>query len=541
MMKKKLVTLLCALGLGAVLLSGCGKTAQEANTPSSSEVSKVEKENTETSVETQPEELDYVELDWYFYLWSGYNDIDMIEEKLNEYLLENLNCKVNIHMTDPSQYASQMSTKLLSGEPLDIVYMNGALHDSSLLSAGVYYPIDELWDKCPDLKTLVSDEIWKSLEYDGHNYYVPTVKDNCYIMGYAYNETLANEIGVDPENWNWKSFIDCEDDLINAKALRDAKHPEYAKYPLLASTDLMAAPATFFPYERFIASHPFAVCNVPGIECVEGYGVDEVFDFFETKEFREFCLMMQRLTESGVVQYGDVMWPDGLTPMNAPSTLVIATNGNAYMGEHFYSSDYVSKLVIFEDQVFSETASWKGASTAIGANCKDPERALMVIEKMNTDPYLATLLRVGIEGVHWVRQDDGSMTFDFEGGNNSDASNRGYCVWYGTQFGNLYITDAPEELMGPDGALLKNLKKYNDSAILAKHAGFTFDAVPVDNEMSACKNVAAEYTALWKGEYASAEEVNLAVDNFIEKLKANGVNKIVEEAQAQLDAWNASR
>lgn len=529
-MRKNFVTVLSVFGLVVAMFCGCGRESQD-----------VEQQENEISKMGETIPADYVELDWYFYLWSGYNDMDIVEEKLNEYLLENLNCKVNIHLMDPSEYASQMSTKLLSGETIDIVYLNGALHDATIVSAGAYYPIDELWDNYPSLKALISDTVWKSLEYDGHNYYVPTIKDNCYVMGYAYNETLADGLGIEPGKWGWKSFMDSEKDLIEAKRLRDEKYPEYEKYPLLACSDLLMAPASFFPYERLVASHPFAVCNVPGIECIKGHGVDEVVDFFETDEFRNFCLMMQRLTESGVIPYGEVMWPEGLNLTNAPSTLVIATNGNAYMDEHFYSSDYISKLVVFEDSIFAETASWQGASTAIGANCKNPERALMVIEKMNTDPYLATLLRVGIEGVHWIRQDDGSMTFDFEGGNNADPSNVGYRVWYGTQFGNLFITEAPEDLMGPDGTLLKNLRNYNDSAILAKHTGFVFDATPVDNELSACKNVAAEYTALWKGEYASAEEVNVAIDDFVEKLKLNGVDKIVQEAQTQLDAWNASR
>jgi len=46
---------------------------------------------------------------------------------------------------------------------------------------------------------------------------------------------------------------------------------------------------------------------------------------------------------------------------------------------------------------------------------------------------------------------------------------------------------------------------------------------------------------LRNGQLGSAAEVDATVDEFNEKLKANGVDKIVAECQAQIDAWNASR
>ena len=39
----------------------------------------------------------------------------------------------------------------------------------------------------------------------------------------------------------------------------------------------------------------------------------------------------------------------------------------------------------------------------------------------------------------------------------------------------------------------------------------------------------------------SADEVNQAVDEFVEKLNANGAEKIVAEVQSQIDAWQAAK
>ena len=52
----------------------------------------------------------------------------------------------------------------------------------------------------------------------------------------------------------------------------------------------------------------------------------------------------------------------------------------------------------------------------------------------------------------------------------------------------------------------------------------------------------AEYQSeLVKGQAASQEEVETLVDEFIAKLKANGVDTIVAEVQKQIDAWNAAK
>ena len=62
------------------------------------------------------------------------------------------------------------------------------------------------------------------------------------------------------------------------------------------------------------------------------------------------------------------------------------------------------------------------------------------------------------------------------------------------------------------------------------------------NEIAACTNVIAEYqTDLANGQLNSADEVNQAVDEFVEKLNANGAEKIVAEVQSQIDAWQAAK
>lgn len=544
-MKRKAVSLLCVMAMAVSLLTGCGGTSSQSSQPESTPA-ETENETAEAANETTEggesstaaEGLDYVELDWYLTSFGQPNDIDIIQEALDEYFLEKLNCKVNLNMYTSSDYSEVMPTKLMSGEQLDIVYINQGIPYNTYAAMNAFYPIDTLWDEYgANIKELFQEGIWKSLEFDGHVYCIPTKKDNCYIMGYIYNETLADELGLDMENTGWNSFLDAEDLLMEALELRNENHPEYEGRPLTSSS--MSMTPHYFALEQFISNENLlAVCNIPGKEAqgVAGMGKDTVYNFYETDEFREYCLMQQRLVEAGVYAYDWDTFEVDLS--QEASTLIVPSWGYTWIDENMYfGDDCTSKLVVF-DGAWTDSGNYTTCANTIGINCKDPERAMMVLDLVNSDPYLATLFRFGVEGEHWEYDQDGKMQLV---NRNADPANPGWIDWYGVAYGSLTIANAPESYSGPDNILLTKMEEYNDEAILAEHMGFVLDTANIENEIAACANVKSEYQYLMQGKVGSADEVNKAVDEFVEKLKANGSEKIVQEVQTQLDEWIASR
>ena len=108
--------------------------------------------------------------------------------------------------------------------------------------------------------------------------------------------------------------------------------------------------------------------------------------------------------------------------------------------------------------------------------------------------------------------------------------------------GNLTIVRAPEELVGPDSIMLKRMVEYNNSCLTGNHMGFVVDPTPIVNEVAACTSVVSEYqTDLTCGQASSQDEVKELVEEFVDKLKANGVDTIVAEVQKQMDAWKAAK
>ncbi|HBC32270.1 MAG TPA: hypothetical protein DC024_13640 [Clostridiales bacterium] len=79
-------------------------------------------------------------------------------------------------------------------------------------------------------------------------------------------------------------------------------------------------------------------------------------------------------------------------------------------------------------------------------------------------------------------------------------------------------------------------------AVIPTHMGFVLDVNPIANEIAATTNVVMEYRdTIRSGQLESQAEVDAAVDEFVQKLKDNNVDKIVQEVQRQVDEWKKNK
>ncbi len=536
--KRKLISLLLSVVMVMSVLSGCGQTAKEETKTNVSETQKETSKESDSVKETEnaaTEELEYVELDWYVYMNSQSTDANILQEALDEYFLEKLNCKVNLHAIKNSEYVEKMSAAVSSGEPIDILFLGNAFPYATYADMGALYPMNDLLERYPNVKGLFADGVWESLKMpDGEVYCVPTLKDNAYFIGRYTNTTMLEALGYTMEDIQWNDWTEMEEDCVELIKARNEKFPEYAEYPLIASAMPNDIPY-FYQAEKLVNGTDLANCNIPGLELDAQYDVDTVFNYYETDAFRELALMRQRLVEAGVFAYDYDTFEGSLSPKE--EVLFRAAWGGCWAPEDKYGDAFDVTLEVFPT-IYTDSSYYLAAANAIGANSKDPERAMMVLECLNTDPYLATMMRFGVEGEHWQRNAEGNMELF---NRNADTSKPGWIEWFGISMGNLTIAEAPLSYSGPDNILFDKMAQYNSEAILAPHMGFVVDTTNITNEISACTNVITEYKHLSLGQSESQEAVNKEVDEFIAKLKANGSDKIVAEVQAQLDAWLANK
>lgn len=482
------------------------------------------------------EDLPPVELDWYFGQ-TEMPDSELVNEAINEYLTEKINTKVNLHFWAGTENWDRMRTMISAGQDVGIIGFGSQtqLDYVSESQRGAYYPLNDLMEEYGQgIKALFNQGIWDAMAIDGNIYGIPTLKDNGYFISLIYNDTMAQELGIDVENFEFNGFRDLEALAREAKEKRDAAHPEWAEYPILWSVDRIHP--YNFAIENFLNDSFYAVCNLPGIPNIAGVDTETVTNLYDTPEFLEYAIQKQKLVEDGIYAYD---YTDRTEWQYTGAIFGWVGWGYTYMEKNMFGPNFETKMRMF-DNMWTDTNNFYSAGTAISSKCANPERAMMVLNLVNTDPKLATMLRFGIEGKHYMRDAEGKMTF--AGSSNEDPSNRAYYHWYAAPLGNLTIVEAPETLTGPDGIMLKNMIEYNNSCIQAAHLGFVFDISNVKTEVAALASVEAEYQSdLALGQLSSEDEVREIVAEFKDKLKANGVDKVIAEMQAQLDAWKAAR
>lgn len=479
---------------------------------------------------------DVPNIDWYF------GQVEQIDEQevndyVNEYLKEKVGATVTFHAWSGDQYWDNMSTMISSGQDVGIIGFGSQTKLDYVLNSqrGAYYPMEEMLDTIgADTKALFSDVIWDAMTIDGHIYGIPSLKDNGYFISLIYNATMAEELGIDMENFTYTDMRGVEELGLEVKEKRDAAHPEWAESPIFWGNG-NAMPYNF-AVETFLNDNQIAVCDIDAFDEFADYDETQVFNMYSTPEFLDYAIQRQRMVDEGLYLYDytdrDDLQYDG-------SVFGWIGWGFTYMDPHMYGDNFETKMVM-STNLWTETNNYFSAGTAISSQCAYPEKAMEILNLVNTDSFFATTMRFGIEGEHYTYDADGKMTF--EGTKNADPSSRTYYNWYMAPIGNLLIVNAPENLSGPDGIMLTNMAKYNEECVVPAHMGFVFDTTPVTNEIAACSNVVAEFkTDIYNGKLSSEDEVRDVVAEFNDKLTANGVDKVVAEVQSQIDAWVAAK
>lgn len=479
---------------------------------------------------------DVPNIDWYFGQVEQ-TDEQLVNDYVNEYLKEKVGATVTLHAWSGDQYWDNMNTMISSGQDVGIIGFGSQTKLDYVVNSqrGAYYPIEDMLDTIgADTKALFDDKIWDAMTIDGHIYGIPSLKDNGYFISLIYNATMAEELGIDMENFTYTDMRGVEELGLEVKEKRDAAHPEWAESPIFWANNT-EMPYNF-AFESFLNDNFLAICDIDAFDEFADYDETQVFSLYGTPEYLDYVIQRQRMTDEGLYLYdttdrNDLQY-DG-------SMFGWIGWGFTYMEPHMYGDNFETKMIM-STKLWTETNNYFSAGTAISSQCAYPEKAMEILNLVNTDSKFATMMRFGIEGEHYTYDADGKMTF--EGTKNADASNRAYYNWYMAPIGNLLIVEAPESLAGPDGIMLTNMAKYNAECVVPAHMGFVFDTTPVTNELAACTNVVAEFKDdLANGKLSSEDEVRDVVAEFNDKLAANGVDKIVAEVQSQIDAWTAAK
>lgn len=544
-MKKKVLSILLSAVMVASVFAGCGNKADETTTtPSESseaEPAADDAADADASVEESSEatgidvsSLEPVTLKWYLH-GSSVTDDAAVLEKANAYLQEKLNVTLEPIWGTWDDFNDGATMALNGGDDIDIYFTCSWSADeyNQFAKKGYFVKLDdlisqyatELWNTLPEV--LVTGATIPGADGIGV-YAIPGYKDCATQLCWDVNVTLLEELGYSLSDIEGKTYFEFGDIL---QAAKDAKGESF--YPLLvegAVLERMVNNVSIVAGDAGTNNVLSLYLNAADPSAEGPYG-DTVVNKFATDEYKAFVEKTREYYLAGYIDpaMGNAQQANSVREAKQKSAEYLIGTQSYALGYEIQASNERGIEVAFVPTTdpYVDTTVSQGAMMAVSTASKNPERAVMFLNLLNTDPYLMTLLNYGVEGVHYDLDEDGLVVFTEERAN--------YTPWR-NGMGN--ITLLPPQKEEGVGYFENTFIPYYAGAKSTPALGFVLDQANIETEMAALANIANEYAlALSAGTIDPAEKL----PEFLEKLEAAGMQKVLDEANAQLSTLLAGK
>ncbi len=480
--------------VGAVLLGGC--TAKEkAN-------SNVDKSSTE----------EFVRLKYYTFgpTSACENGETEVYAKLNELIKKKINAEVDFEMIEWGNYSQKMSMIMASREEFDLMFTAPWLNKySQNVNKGALLPLDDLLPKyAQEYYAQIPESWWNCAKVNGKIYGAINQQVFARQSFATLRNDFAEKAGFDLSQV--KKFTDIEKywDAIYSAGVDPKKYDYMGQYGI--TLDII---------EQTLGWENIGESQTPG-DIVYNDAEAKVFNQYTAPEFKEILEMFRRCNQKGYTSDDNVIADAKPQEYSAAYFAGCYKPGSTVSG---FSKAYNTDVTVIPFSTpFLTTNNVIATMTGISSTSKNPERAAMLINLLNTDEEIYNTLCYGIEGRDYTKNADGSISL-IDG-----APYRPGNDWaYGNQF-NAYQKE------GNDPEAWEKQDEFNRSAEESVILGFSFDSSPVTTEVANCSAVINEYLRSF---LYGVRDLDTEYNQFLEKLENAGMNKIIEEKQKQIDAY----
>lgn len=465
---------------------------------------------------------------------------ERVMEKANKIIEEKIGVTVDI--IPVADYDQKMNMMINSGDDWDLCFAAswGGMNYFENAAAGAYADLTDLLKDTETYKR-IPESLWDGVKVDGKIYMTVNYQQwgVAARKGLQLRSDIAEEVGFDPKELKGKNMLDAMK-LLGDKYLGPAleKHPEMIGWETSAGYNVFANDPIYWDMDAV------GDVAIPGwVYLTDDNEIkdNKVINQFETQEFKDFCYLMRDwynkkyVREDGATLQDTTPdrkaakelamhyfgWPDSYDfPENAPNIAM-----------SMCTVDTAPSIGVSTSRTLIPSTAASTAGVAVNANSDYIEEAVKLIELLNTDDELYMLITQGEEGVDYVYDEDGNYSlvegkYDFH-----------YNEW---QVGQSYSPDFTRAMYNKNesGDIAKESQKKvfeaDETADASPLSGFAFNAEPVKTEIANCAAVITEYVP---GFGNGSRDVDKDLPAFLEALKTAGVDKIIEEKQAQLDAW----
>ena len=469
--------------------------------------------------------LPEVKLTWYL-LSNAQTDDDKVYAEANKYIKEKINATVDFYPLNMGEYGDKIRVKLAGQEPIDIVYTCSWLNSYiDNIAKGALQPLDKLLDSYgAELKASIPQKYWDMVKLKklGDNsskiYAVPNYQVMVSVNGLAFRKDLAEKYKlVDAIN-----KIKTYDDLT--PILKVIKDHEPGVFPIVD--------ANLEPQGKYeINTNPYKYQNV-GMATIVDTSTFKVLGQDDPK-IVENELRIAKIRRDwylkGYIDKNAITTNVDLESYKKQGKVFLYQLGACKPGVEVeekakYGYDIIAKRTTAAITSVSQvTATMNGIPTS----SKNPERAMMLLNLVNTDKYLYNLLNFGIEKTHYTKLDANTIEVLKD-----SRFNPGMAWALGNQF-NAFVQK------GQPANVWDLTKKLNTTAVSSPIDGFSFNTERVKTEIAQMQTVDTKYSKIILN--GAADPVITIRKRNKELNLNNNLRKVVAEAQKQLNEWRADK
>jgi putative aldouronate transport system substrate-binding protein len=539
-MKRKVVSMVLSLTMLAGIMTGCGSTGTQSAADALeqqgvTEVPQTQEQTpaTDASTEEAPAaaELDLSQqVDLVFYVMGDApQDEELVEGAINEKLLEKCNATIDMQFSTWTDFQQKYANEI-TAQNADLIYIANWLNYGQLASSGAFEELDGMLDTvAPELKALVGDGALNMCRVNGSIYAVPNTWAEYVSNGVKYREDLRA-----------KYDLPVPDSLENLEAyLVGIKENDPSQGILTVTTEESQGLKTAFDAAWVLnLKYPWVSANGLDYGLAANYDTpSDVYDYWFSDDFVDDMKMLKRWADEGLWSKSALSdtnnsdaYKNGLCVAEVagqnPNKQITAINDFANAGEGWESA-YVAYGEI-TGAIYPGHATQNG--TAIVRGCKNPERALLVLQTLMCDEEVNALMQYGIEGTHYTVEDGIYKNLQEAAGETPTFPYEGFNTW-NLRNGETKLpqaTDVALQEMFDSYAVLGAKTKFPNVNI---YDGFAENYESYSAERSAVSNVMRQYLAPLQA--GLVDDVDAAVEEFRTKVTDAGLEKCREAYKEQ--------
>ena len=441
-------------------------------------------------------------------------DTPLIEAEMNKITQAEINATVKFTFISFANWLQQTNLMIAGNDKIDILWTSSFFGFTAVAAQNQIIPLNELIEKHgADIVDVLGMDTLNSCRIGDDIYGVPSTRDMAADYGVIMRKDLVEKHNID----------------INAIKTMDDFTPVFQtlleKEPGMVPTGGHSGSNTMV---GLIAKGTFDILdNWFGVIRYDDPAM-KVVNLYETPEYKALCETVNAWYKAGYIA------KDAATStVSAWDEIKAGKQASVFYsfkpGSDIQEQARTGKpmVTISITKPMQATSNITVMMSSIARTTKDADRAMMMINLWYGNKAIVDLFTNGIEGTHYVKTNDKIITLPAGvESNNASWPTNNYLI--GNNFMAYIWEGYPEDLYD----------QYEDfngkDAVKSPALGFSYSADKVKTEVAAVNAILLEYRS---GLETGTLDPAVKLPEMIAKMKSAGMDTILADKQAQLDAW----